>query len=272
MLEQKENLLDKNALLGIRRQKKEQSRYEKARHVTYVISTLLSLVIIGLVYFMSDVSNVYRITVRGNSYLSDEDIIELSGITTKDKYLFVLPFMAEKKVEAHELIGDCRIRRLDGRLVEIDVEEKKAIAYQENVNGIELILRDNERIVLEDRYRYLINYVPVIEGFDEEETKLIISNLQECDYLVINEISEIRNYPDLKYQNVELIMRDGNCIFTSPYGLDILDHYYNIQSSYISNRQVCYYFEDISGNAYSSACPWEAVEEEQMTEQEETGE
>ena len=228
----------------------------------------MSLIIISLVYFLSSYSNIFRIVVSGNRYLKDEDIIRYSELTTDDKFLFTLPFVVENKIKNNPMIGNCVVKRLDNRLIEINVEEKKAICYKENNGKYQLILDNDERIDLDDTNNYLINYVPYIDGFTDDEIILIEKNLEECDYKIINEISEIHNYPELKYQNVELIMRDGNYIFTSVYGLNILNHYHNIQSSYISNNQICYYFEDISGNAYSSACPWEVVEQKVEEEQE----
>ena len=260
MLEQEDNLLHKNVLFNLRKRKKEQSRYDKARQRVFVVSIILGLFIIGLIYFLSDISSIYRITVQGNKYLKDEDILKMSELSNDDKYLLILPLTVENRIKENPLINNCEVKRLDNRLVQINVEEKKAIAYMENKDGYELILQDNERIML-DKDSYLINYVPLISGFKDDEIILIENNLESCDYSIINEISEIRSYPDLKYQNVQLIMRDGNNIFTSVYGLKILNHYHNIQSSYVANRQICYYFEDISGNAYSSACPWEIKEE-----------
>lgn len=242
------------------------------KRICFLIGVILSLIIITTIYFISSHSNIYRITVRGNNYLKDEDIIKLSELDTDNKYVLTFPLLVENRIKTNPLVGNCTVSRLDDRLVEISVEEKKIICYKDNNGKYQLILADDERINLDNSNDYLINYVPYIEGFDDEQIKLIEKNIQECDYKIINEISEIHNYPDLKYQNVELIMRDGNYIFTSVYGLNILNHYHKIQSSYISNNKICYYFEDISGNAYSSACPWEVVEEENEDNLEEADE
>ena len=124
-----------------------------------------------------------------------------------------------------------------------------------------LVLETDERIPLNGDNLYLITKVPFLEGCTIEDVILIEKNMADCDYRIINEISEIHFYPQLKYQNLELIMRDGNYIFTSPYGLKILNHYFDMRSSHSSAEEGCYYFEDISGNAYTSACPWEESEE-----------
>ena len=272
MLKQDHNLLHKNALFNLRKFKKEESKFVRMKRICFLIGVIFSLIIIITIYFISSRSNIYRIVVKGNNYLKDEDIIKLSELSSDEKYLLTFPLLVENRIKTNPLINNCVVSRLDNRLIEINVEEKKAICYKDNNGKNQLILSNDERIDLDNSNNYLINYVPYIDGFDDEQIKLIEKNLEECDYKIINEISEIHNYPDLKYQNVELIMRDGNYIFTSVYGLNILNHYHKIQSSYISNNKICYYFEDISGNAYSSACPWEAVEEENEENIEETDE
>ena len=263
----KEEILKKNVLLDLRRKRKDQSRFDRAKNRSFVFSIVSGLLIIGLVYFLSSASNVYRIAVSGNRYLKDEDIIAMSQLTTKHKFLLVLPKIYEKKIAADPLIESARIAKKDGRLIDIEVKEKKMLAYLQGDEGYTVLLEGNEQLNTEN-YPYVIDHVPYLDGFSEEEIELIAKNLRDCDQGTINEISEMHPFPELKYQNVQLVMRDGNYIFTSVYGLPILNHYHNIKSSYVKDTKICYYFEDISGNAYSSACPWEPEEEtvEEITE------
>ena len=267
MLEEKKKILDTNDFLNRRRQNKIISEKEKNKRRYLILSVFLSLLIIASIYFLSKQSNIYRIVVEGNNYLSEKDILDLSGITTDNKFLFTIPMSIEKKVETNPIIKDCDVRLLDGRLVKIVVEEKKLIGYTYENNQSVLVCDDDERIELDKKNLYIINKVPLIEGFTSEELILLEKELDSCDYSIINEISEIHYYPELKYQYVQVIMRDGNYIFTSPYGLKLLNKYYDMESSYARSDFNCYYFEDISGNAYTSACPWQKVEEPVISEE-----
>ena len=253
-------------LLDLRKKRKQQSRFDRAKSRSFLFSIVLGFSIIVLIYFLSSVSNIYRIVANGNRYLKEEDIIAMSGLTTKDKFLLVFPKIYEKKIMADPLVESARIFKKDGRLIDIEVKEKKMLAYMQEADGYSVLLEDGERLGTQD-HPYLIDHVPYLDGFSEEEIELIVKNLRDCDQGTINEISEMHPYPDLKYQNVQLVMRDGNYIFTSAYGLPILNHYHDMKSSYVKDTQICYYFEDISGNAYSSACPWEKEEPlEEITE------
>ena len=236
--------------------------YEKARRFYFVLSIVLSLLLIGGVYFISGASSVYRIAVEGNRYLKDEDIIELSGLSDKSKYLLLIPMNVQRKIESDPLIESAKVERLDGRLVRISVKEKKILGYAPE-NGLNvLILENGEKMGIGKKNMYLISCGPYIEGFDEEGMNSLIHQMSKCEAKVIEQISEIHRFPQLKYQDVEIIMRDGNYVFTSVYGIELLEHYFDIQSSYASSKNSWYYFEDISGNAYTSACPWEKTEEE----------
>ena len=269
MLEEKKALLNKNALFGLRRDKKEMTAFDKGKRFCFITSIILGLLIIAITYFCLDVSNVYHISVDGNHYLSDEDVVALSGLSTSSKYLLTIPYQIEKRVKESPLINECTVEMKEGRLVRINVEEKTLVGYMPE-NGLNVLISESDdHIAIDNNNFYLISKLPLIEGFTPEELVLLEKNLSKCDYSVIDEISEIHSFKDLKYQNVEVIMRDGNYIFSSPYGLEILNRYFDIVSSYVSGKNQCYYFEDISGNAYTSACPWQQVEEKEPEKDEE---
>ena len=266
MLEEKKKLADENVFLKNRKLKKLSSGFEKKKSFCFFLSILSGIAIIALIYCFSASNNIYAISVHGNHYLNDEYIISLSGLSTDDNYLLTLFSGADKKVEEDPLIRECKVELADGNLIKITVEEKKLIGYSYIDDQNTLITEDDTRIPVTIDNLYLIEKAPLISGFSDEELILIEKNMADCDYKIINEISDIIAYPDLKYQNIELIMRDGNYIFTSVYGLNILNSYYDIESSYVSKEESCYYFEDISGNAYTSACPWniETAEESEQ--------
>ena len=262
MLEEKESLLKKNRLFDIRRYKKDSTAYEKAKDLYFAITIVVCFLLVVWTYLLSDASHIYRITVEGNTYLKDEDVIALSSLSEKERFYLTIPSLVEKRIKKDPLIASADVKLLPGRLVRISVEEKKIVGYAPE-NGLNvLILEDGERVGISKERMYLIACAPIIEGFDEKGVELLVKQLNSCEKKIIEQISEIHYFPQLKYQNVELVMADGNYVFTSPYGLEILNHYFDIESSYNSEKYQCYYFEDISGNAYTSACPWQSVEEE----------
>lgn len=259
MLEDKKKILGANIFLNNREQFKQNNIERKDRNILLLLAMILGLALIFLTYFLSDASNIYRVSINGNIYLSDDELFKLSGLDYKDKYIFISKHKIERRIKENKLIRDCKVDLLANNVVRINVEEYKVIGYSYEDNNNVLIIENDERIILGKDNIYLIENVPLIHGFKAEDIVLLEKNLNEIDYKLINEISEIHYYPELKYQNVMLLMRDGNYIFTSTYGLYLLDKYHEIGSSYINKENECYYFEDISGNAYVSACPWNVV-------------
>lgn len=259
MLESKKKILDANIFLNNRRHFKQNNIDRKDRNILLSLAVILGLILILLTYFLSDASNIYRVSISGNIYLSDEEILKISSLDHETKYIFVSKHKTEKRIKENKLIKNCKVDLLANNVVQINVDEFKAIGYSFEDNNNVLIIENDERIILGKDNVYLIEKVPLIYGFNAEDIVLLEKNLKEIDYKLINEISEIHYYPNLKYQNIMLIMRDGNYIFTSTYGLYLLDKYHEIGSSYDNKENECYYFEDISGNAYVSACPWNTV-------------
>ena len=259
MLNDRKKILEKNEYLNERKNAKIASRFNKAKILYLMLSVFLCIAFISTVYFLTNYSNIKAIVIEGNVYLKDENILELSKISTSSKFLFTNARKIKESIKENGLINDCEVRMLDDQTVNIKVEEKKIVGYAYEDKHNVLILEDDSRYVLSKSDLYLIGKVPLIEGFTKDKIILIEKNFNEVDYRMINEISEIHYYPELKFQDHEIIMRDGNYVFTSVYGLKILNKYYDIALSYTDGTNKCYYIEDISGNAYTSACPWEPI-------------
>lgn len=262
MLEEKKKILDYNAFLNERKNARLETRFEKSRKLFFLLSIFLGLAIMAAAYLLSSASRIYRISVFGNNYLKGEDIITLSGLDEEKRFLLCNPMKTAALIKENPLIDECKVRLCDDNVVAIEVKEKKIVGYAYEMGQNVLISDTDERFPIDENNLYIIKKVPLIEGFSKEELVVVEKNFANIDEKMINEISEIHNYPMMKYQNVELIMRDGNYVFTSAYGLDILNMYYEIVSRYDISNNHCYYFEDISGNAYTSVCPWEETEEE----------
>lgn len=262
MLEDKKKILDKNDFLNERKNAKIESAYNSSKRKYLILSVFLSLLVIVLVYLLTSVSNVKGININGNIYLYKEDILKLSGLNTTQKYIFINPDDIEEKIKTNKLIDACDVIKEDDQTITINIKEKKAIGYALEDGQNVLVLADDSRLTLDKSNLYLIQMVPLIEGFSKDEIILIEKNLVDVDYKMINEISDIHKYPNLKFQDHELIMRDGNYIFTSVYGLNRVNNYYDMANAFTDGENKCFYIEDISGNAYTSACPWVPQEED----------
>lgn len=264
MLSDKQKLLKDFSVIKERRKAKIELYNEKNRFKLFILGIFICFVLIAATYLLSNNSNISKIVCNGNIYLNDDEIIKLSKLSLEDKYIFTNVKDVENNIKQSVLVKECSVEKNNNQLIIINVVEKKIIGYCFENNENVLVLSDDSRIILNKDNLHLIEKVPLIEGFSKEKISLIEKNFNELDSDMINEISEIHYYPDLKFQDHEVIMRDGNYIFTSVYGLKLINKYYDVVSSFKSDRNECYYIEDISGNVFLSACPWVPTNEENI--------
>ncbi len=253
------SILKDNYLLKKRKDAHDSSIFKGLKNRYFLLGVILGFIVLITLFFVSDYSNVYRITVSGNVYLSDEDIIKLSGISEDTKYFFVFPSLKEKEIKKSSYIDDVTISLLEDRVVNIDVTEKKQVGYMSDTLGSYILLIDGEKINITDSNVYMTSKLPLIEGYSDDQLTEILRGFKNIDYKTINEISEIHRYPFSYDENMmEVIMRDGNYCFVSWTGLELLSKYYSIVSNFDETYDnVCIYLDELTNSGYISICPWQ---------------
>lgn len=253
----RQDVLANNYFLNKVKDGRKKIKFDKDGTIVFIFAFIVALIVIAGLYIISPYSKTYKVTVTGNVYLKEEEIIEKANLSKY--FLFTSPTRKANDLCKDPLIEDVTISMLEGNIVSINVKETKEIGYIYEDGESKLLLINDERVSLNKDNMYLIGKVPLIEGYTKEEIKKIEKGFENVDYKVINEISEIHKYP-ISYDNeqMEVIMRDGNYCFMSSGGLHLLDSYYSISSAVDSSKgYVCVYFDDLTNSAYTSACPWQ---------------
>ena len=98
----------------------------------------LLCIIIGIYYLLK--MPIKNIIIRGTYYLSDELIIEASGIENYPSFIKTTKTSLEKKLKTIDIIKDVQIHKKWGGILEIEVTEKK-ILFVERSTG-KYILED----------------------------------------------------------------------------------------------------------------------------------
>ena len=253
------NILEDNYLLRKRKDAFDNSVFRGFKNRFFLLGIIFGFIFLLSLYLISDYSNVYRITVSGNVYLSDEDVIELSGISDDSKYLFLITSLKEKQLLRSPYIESVSIKKLDNCIIDIEVSEYKQVAYMYENNDIYILLINGEKILLDDSNVYMIAKLPLLEGYDNDQISEILRGFKAIDYKTINEISEIHRYPFSYDENMmEVIMRDGNYCFVSWTGLEMLEKYYLIVSGVdTSTNKACIYLDELTNSGYIGICPWQ---------------
>lgn len=253
----RQEILEKNYYLNKIKDGRKKIRFDKDGSLVFVFAFVVSLALLAFLYLISPYSKTYKVVVKGNHYLKDEYIVEKADLSKY--FLFTFPKAKRQDLLKDKLIEDVEIKMLNGNIVSIEVTEIKQIGYIYEDNESKLLLVNDERINLDKDNMYLIEKVPLIQGYSEDELRKIEKGFEDVDYNVINEISEIHKYPvSYDKEQLEVIMRDGNYCFMSSSGLKLLENYYSISSAIDTLKgHACVYFDDLTNSAYISACPWQ---------------
>lgn len=258
MLEEKrDQILEDNYYLKKRKKARLKTRFLAVRNRVFIVGIITAFIVTSVLYFMLPESEVFKVVVNGNGYLSDSYYIGLSGIDEGDRFVLVNLSGVKDRISSSSIVESVDVRRENYNLIEINVREKSIIGYTYESEPM-LLLSDGTSIRLENDYLSIIANVPLIEGFDEEGLKLVSVGFKKLDKKMIGEISEIHRYPFSYDENMlEVIMRDGNYLYLSYYSLLMLNDYYTIVSGInADNENVCIYLDEMTNSGYTSECPY----------------
>lgn len=218
----------------------------------------LSFILIIVFIFLTDESKVFDVSIVGNYYLDDQEVLELSEIN--DNYYLNIPLFIENNIKSHPLIEDAHVSLLENNIININIKEKKIVGYYLSDEGnFEVLTSSNEAYTLNEDEIYIISNIPLIGKLDEDKIDKFCLKLGELDSNIIKQISEINLYPFSYDPNMyEFVMNDGNYCFVSLNDIDKIYEYYSI--SYNIDQDIghaCIYIGDFTISAYASTCPWQ---------------
>lgn len=256
----KKEILDNNYVLNSMKNSKTINSFKKHKTKNFFIGILIGIIIFITLYFLSSYSTIFHISVNGNKYLSEKDILKIASINENDKFLLVFPDVKKEELKKSEFISDASVELLDGRIVKITVDELKQIGYLNDAGEPKILLEDGTRVLLNTDNMYLINNIPLIEGFSNTQLETVLIGLKKLEKEDLENISEIHNSPVSYDQNrMEIIMRDGNYIYVSWTGLDMIKNYQSIVTGLqLNGRNACIYLDELTNSGYVSACPWQS--------------
>ncbi len=236
------------------------AEFNKAKPSLFFVAIFLSIVLLIVIYALTPISRVRKISVSNNWYLSADYITDISGVSTDSFFYMMVPQSIQEKVEEDPFIESASIQLKQNNVVYIEVKEKQPIGYRYDGDEPEILFTDGTTAALTSEYMDSIAMIPYISGFTEEEqTHLLTHAFAGVSQDMIEQISSISQY-SLSYDDeaIEIRMRDGGIFFGSYYSLDLLNSYYEI-SSLMTNKDYCIYAYEGANVASARACPWDAA-------------
>lgn len=171
----------------------------KQRQKKQLAALTLIIMIAGIcaIMMLTPLFNITEITVRGNSVVSDEDIIRSGGIVRGINIFSVSLGKAEKAIEQMGYIDGAKLRRRLPGEIEITVEEAAGVAYVSTKSGYIIITADGRMISRTDspnaassgdKSEAAAKSLPIVKGLENVKykagTKLICSDEEKRSTLI----------------------------------------------------------------------------------------
>ena len=201
--------------------KKKKKKVFKIKNILIILVSIFS--ICGLFYLAitMPVNNIY---ISGNNIVSDDEILELSGLDSYPSFLLTSKSNIRDLIRENKYIKDVKIKKKMGNKFYVEVEEYKVIALNDVGN---VILSSGE--ILENSYE-LYDVPKLITPLDSEVYDYFVDKFSEIDTDVLRSISEIEYSPALvDGDRFLLYMSDGNLVHVTLTKINKINKYNGIK-------------------------------------------
>ena len=200
-----------------------------------VFLLLFILAIIGvLIYFLLKIK-VRGFYISGNTYYTDYEIIEKTGLDKYPSFLFTTSHSINKKIKDDPLIKNIEIHRTLSLMFEVVVNENKILFYDDV----------SKKSVLDDKSKIDFYYekspVLVNEIKDKKIYDKFITNLKKLNTDIINNVSEIKYDPnDIDKERFLFSMNDGNYVYMTLSKITNINNYLEISNTLGDKNGILY--------------------------------
>ena len=223
--------------------KKEEKEEQIVKHrkikFANILVVLLLFYIIGYFIYRILVAPINNIYIVNNKYLSDQEIIDISGIRNYPSFILTTSFSIKNKLMKNSLINDVKVTKKIGNVIEINVEEYEPLFVYDN----KILLSSGNTV--DGDYN-----LPVIKNkINDDILDKLISKYQNVENEIRLLISEIEYVPnDIDKERFLITMNDGKYVYITLYKINSLNEYVKIVSSLNTNKNGILYLD--SGNYF----------------------
>lgn len=189
--------------------KLKEQRRQRANRLLVAYIALFFMLLLGVVYAQSPLSNVAVIHVEGNHHIASQQIIQLSGITKQTSFWKVKKDEVEQRVKQHPEVKDVSVKKRIPNRIDIVIVERKRIAYILDKHSFLPIL-DNGKVLTHAK-QAIPSDAPILVGWKEGEAiQDMAAQLANTPSSILNLISEIHHTPSPSDQrHITVYMNDG---------------------------------------------------------------
>ena len=189
--------------------KLKQMRKKKANRRLIGLLTIFFLLIFSIIYFQSPISKIQAIKVEGNSYLTDKEIVQASGIKLEENFWEVKKDQATSAIKKEKEVSSAKISRQLPNTIVITVDEYEYTAYVQEGKDYYPVLANGT--ILKKKLRVIPDSGPLLVSFKEGKAlQTVIEQLDNLPPEIMNSISEIHYNPtESAPYKITLYMNDG---------------------------------------------------------------
>ena len=211
----------------MKKTKKRRIRFDRIFKVLFFLFFVVFLII-----KISNVriSNIY---ITGNELLSDQEIIDISGLSDYPKSINNSTWSIENRLKSNILIKNAIVNKENMTIVKINIEENLPMFY--NKLDEKTVLIDGQETEKKYDVPILTNYVPdyIYEDF-KEKMKLVNRD-------VLKKMSEIKYDPDsIDEKRFLITMTDGNYVYLTINKFDAINNYIVIIKNFENKKGILY--------------------------------
>ncbi len=173
--------------------------------------------ILIVMFFNSSLSRLQEIRVEGIDVLSNQEVLDLAGVSKGNSYFVPTVTTIQKRVMSSPVVKTMQVEKsFPGEMV-IRIEEFAKVGYQLDSSGVTRVrLSNGTAIVWKTEQRFIDR--PLLTGWkdDQPELLLLVRTLSEIPMQHLAEISEIRPFASFAYpEKIKLYTRDGYEVHTT---------------------------------------------------------
>jgi len=209
---------------------KERSKMNKTKLFYFFLTIFLIFLFVLKIYK----TNINNIVIIGNSYYSDQEIIDISGLRDYPKSIKNLSFQIKKRLDSDVYILSSSVsKNIFLNKVTIKVKENYPLFFYSPES--KLILYDGEAVDTKYDDLTVINRIP-----DKVYDKFI-KKLQNVDLDILSRMSEIEYKPnDVDSERFLIFMNDGNYVYINLKRLENINKYIDMLSLFNNKKGILY--------------------------------
>lgn len=200
--------------------KKKKKRKVRLKIKNILIFLSIILIFLAVIYYVLQmpIKNIY---ISGNKILDDETVIELAKLSNYPSFLLTSTSQIKRNLSKSDYINNIKVSKKLGNVIDIKVEEYKALALTNN--GQRVILSSGKIIENKDN----ITDVPVLNNnISDKVFNYFIKKFSGVNDNILRQISQLEYSPvSVDDKRFLLYMDDGNMIYITLTKIDKLNKY-----------------------------------------------